>query len=103
MSPALDASPLIEHLTFIPSAEAALAGLPPAAADWLRTTFGEPTPVQRAAWPAIRAGHHLLVSAPTGTGKTLAALVPLFADLPSELPDGLLGIVVTPLKALVQD
>ncbi len=38
---------------------------------WFKETLGEPTPVQKEAWPAIAAGTHVLVSAPTGTGKTL--------------------------------
>ena len=36
---------------------------------------GEPTEVQEKAWPEIAAGAHVLVSAPTGTGKTLAAFL----------------------------
>ena len=35
--------------------------------------FGEPTEPQREGWPHIRGGNHTLISAPTGTGKTLAA------------------------------
>ena len=45
----------------------------PATAEWFTNTFGEPTDVQKAAWPAIAAGKPALVSAPTGTGKTLSA------------------------------
>ena len=37
-------------------------------AEWFQETFGEPTKVQKEAWPAIAAGNHVLVSAPTGTG-----------------------------------
>ena len=42
-------------------------------ADWFREALGEPTPVQKEAWRWIAAGEHVLVSAPTGTGKTLSA------------------------------
>lgn len=48
-------------------------------AKWFKETLGEPTPVQKEAWPAIAAGGHVLVSAPTGTGKTLSAFL-VFLD-----------------------
>ena len=50
-----------------------------ATAEWFERTLGEPTPVQREAWPMIAAGEHVLVSAPTGTGKTLSAFL-VFLD-----------------------
>ncbi|NMA25003.1 MAG: hypothetical protein GX936_04975, partial [Clostridiales bacterium] len=43
----------------------------PVTAQWFARCVGAPTAVQEAAWPAIAAGDHTLVSAPTGTGKTL--------------------------------
>ena len=42
---------------------------------WFSATFGAATAPQSAAWPLITSGHHTLVSAPTGTGKTLAAFL----------------------------
>ncbi|RBP99553.1 ATP-dependent helicase [Bifidobacterium xylocopae] len=42
---------------------------------WFAETFGRPTQVQAAAWPAIRSGDDALVVAPTGSGKTLAAFL----------------------------
>jgi ATP-dependent Lhr-like helicase len=47
----------------------------PAVAAWFRRTFTAPTPAQVAAWPAIHAGRHTLVAAPTGSGKTLTAFL----------------------------
>ena len=47
----------------------------PHTAEWFTRTLGNPTPVQEAAWPAIAEGSHVLVSAPTGTGKTLSAFL----------------------------
>ena len=42
---------------------------------WFRSTFAAPTAPQAEGWPAIAAGDHTLVCAPTGTGKTLAAFL----------------------------
>ncbi|MCP5110242.1 MAG: DEAD/DEAH box helicase, partial [bacterium] len=53
----------------------ALGVFHPLIRDWFRRTLGEPTQVQAAAWPRIATGQHLLVSAPTGTGKTLTAFL----------------------------
>ena len=47
----------------------AVAGLVPRAPSRRRPT------AQAAAWPAIRAGRHTLVAAPTGSGKTLTAFL----------------------------
>src|SRR5262245_61599971 len=90
-------------------APAALALLPPALANWFRARYGEPTPIQRLAWPALARGGHLLVSAPTGTGKTLAALLPIIGELLEPPPTDsfsdspLRAVYVAPLKALVND
>ncbi|MGH2678519.1 MAG: DEAD/DEAH box helicase, partial [Actinomycetota bacterium] len=45
------------------------------AGGWFREAFGEPTPAQELAWPALAAGDSALVVAPTGSGKTLAAFL----------------------------
>ena len=42
---------------------------------WFREKVGIPTDVQRQAWPVIAQGDHVLISAPTGNGKTLAAFL----------------------------
>ncbi len=47
----------------------------PATAAWFRSSFGAPTPAQAGAWDAISSGHHTLVVAPTGSGKTLSAFL----------------------------
>ena len=54
-------------------------GLSHITAGWFEETFGGPTKVQEQAWPAIARGEHTLVSAPTGTGKTLSAFL-VFID-----------------------
>ena len=47
----------------------------PATAAWFRGSFSEPTKAQVGAWDAISSGHHALVVAPTGSGKTLSAFL----------------------------
>lgn len=77
-------------------------------ADWFRETLGEPTLVQEAAWPAIASGAHVLVSAPTGTGKTLSAFLVFLNRMKNLAAEGCLKqelqlIYVSPLKSLAAD
>jgi ATP-dependent helicase Lhr and Lhr-like helicase len=80
----------------------------PAVARWFRQTFAAPTPAQAEAWPAIQAGHNVLIAAPTGSGKTLAAFLAAIDSLVRQgLDGGLLDetqvVYVSPLKALSND
>lgn len=77
-------------------------------ARWFEDTFGGPTKVQEEAWPAIAAGRAVLVSAPTGTGKTLSAFLVFIDRLSTLAREGLLEeklylIYVSPLKSLAGD
>ena len=56
-------------------------------ADWFSDTFGMPTRVQEEAWAAIAKDKDVLVSAPTGTGKTLSAFL-IFIDRLNALAAG---------------
>ena len=47
----------------------------PLIAKWFVEQVGQPTDVQQQAWPKIAAGEHLLITAPTGSGKTLTAFL----------------------------
>ncbi|NKI34541.1 DEAD/DEAH box helicase [Wenzhouxiangella sp. XN79A] len=51
---------------------------------WFRDAVGPATPVQRAAWPLLRAGRSALLIAGTGQGKTLAAWRPIAEGLVAE-------------------
>ncbi len=77
-------------------------------AEWFGSTLGEPTPVQKTAWRLIAGGGHVLVSAPTGTGKTLSAFLVFLDRMERELEEGTLKeelqlIYVSPLKSLAAD
>ncbi len=77
-------------------------------ARWFADSIGTPTAVQEAAWPAIASGDHTLVSAPTGTGKTLSAFLVFIDRLMAMAREGTLKqelylIYVSPLKSLAGD
>ncbi|MCL2841160.1 MAG: DEAD/DEAH box helicase [Defluviitaleaceae bacterium] len=76
--------------------------------QWFDETLGKPTKVQQEAWPAIAFGQHVLVSAPTGTGKTLSAFLVFIDQMMVQahagtLEDGLQLIYISPLKSLAGD
>src|ERR1700730_12511061 len=80
----------------------------PSVCAWFNGAFSAPTPAQAKAWPAIKAGRHVLIAAPTGSGKTLAAFLAAIDDLVrqglrSTLPDETQIVYVSPLKALSND
>ncbi|MBL8756281.1 MAG: DEAD/DEAH box helicase, partial [Planctomycetes bacterium] len=82
-----------------------LGAFHPTVAQWFAERLGDPSPPQRAGWPRIAAGDHVLIAAPTGTGKTLAAFLHAIDRLlrvPS-LPDRLQVVYVSPLRALAND
>ncbi|HYT00032.1 MAG TPA: DEAD/DEAH box helicase [Thermoplasmata archaeon] len=56
--------------------------------------------MQAQAFAEIRAGSHLLVVAPTGSGKTEAALFPILESLGSSEREGIRALYITPLRAL---
>jgi ATP-dependent Lhr-like helicase len=80
----------------------------PLVAEWFISKFGQPTEPQIQGWPAILAGKHTLISAPTGSGKTFAAFLICLNSLVKKALAGRLADVtevlyVSPLKALSND
>ena len=80
----------------------------PAVQAWFASAFAAPTVAQVQAWPAIKAGQHVLVAAPTGSGKTLSAFLAAIDGLVCEgiaggLADETHVVYVSPLKALSND
>jgi ATP-dependent Lhr-like helicase len=101
---AVDAPALLESLDQPPSAATAVTVLPEPVRLWLARQLGDPTPAQRLAWPALVAGQNLLLCAPTGGGKTLAAFLPFLGELLTRPPvPGVRCLYVAPLKALGND
>lgn len=76
--------------------------------DWFQSAVGTPTLVQQEAWPSVASGQHTLVSAPTGTGKTLSAFLVFIDRLKAMsreevLEQKLYLIYISPLKSLAGD
>lgn len=72
---------------------------------WFLTKLGKPTDIQDQAWPVIAEDKHILISAPTGSGKTMAAFLwainQLFMD---KIYQGNVRVLyISPLKALNND
>ncbi len=86
-------------------AQGVLSLFHPLLAQWFTQAVGQPTEVQQKAWPEIAGGAHVLVSAPTGTGKTLAAFLwGIDRLITGGWPVGKVRILyVSPLKALNND
>lgn len=74
---------------------------------WFRAALGEPSEIQRLAWPLIASGEHVLMVAPTGSGKTLAAFLWMLDRLiytPAPRPTERCRLLyISPLKALAAD
>src|SRR6202171_5423457 len=62
--------------------------------------FTTPTPVQAAAIPQALEGKDVLATAQTGTGKTLAFLVPVIEQLLKEKTPGIAALVLVPTREL---
>ncbi|MBU3180759.1 DEAD/DEAH box helicase [Clostridium psychrophilum] len=59
----------------------------------------EPTPIQEQSIQLIKDGSDVIAEAQTGTGKTLAFLLPMFDNMSSDI-DTIQGLVVTPTREL---
>ncbi len=80
----------------------------PIVSEWFRGKFGEVTEAQSMAVPLIHGRRSVLVSSPTGSGKTLTAFLSIINELAlksqrGELEDRIYAVYVSPLKALAND
>jgi ATP-dependent Lhr-like helicase len=83
-----------------------LALFHPTVSRWFQERIGTPSAPQVEGWPRIRSGHHTLIAAPTGTGKTLAAFLWAIDGLLRQgesLADQTHVLYVSPLRALGND
>ncbi len=85
-----------------------LSMLRPYIALWFKRKYGALTEPQRQSIPLIKSGYNVLISSPTGTGKTLAAFTGILDELMSlsergELEDKIYAIYISPLRALNND
>ena len=62
--------------------------------------FSTPTPVQAAAIPQALAGTDVIATAQTGTGKTLAFLIPVIETLTQSKTTGIAALVLVPTREL---
>ena len=88
--------------------EAILSQLCPLIQRWFREKFKNFALPQKHAIPAIHEGKNTLVSAPTGSGKTLTAFLSILNELiilsdAGKLEDKVYCVYVSPLKALNND
>lgn len=98
----------MEGARTMPAASAAgdsLDRFDPLVRAWFEARFGTPTLAQRLAWPPIAEGEHVLITAPTGSGKTLTAFLwALDRLLSGAWPTGGVRLLyVSPLRALAND
>jgi ATP-dependent RNA helicase RhlE len=62
--------------------------------------FSTPTPVQAAAIPKALEGKDVIATAQTGTGKTLAFLIPVMEKLSAQSAAGIAALVLVPTREL---
>ena len=62
--------------------------------------FSTPTPVQAAAIPQALEGKDVIATAQTGTGKTLAFLLPVMEKLAQSVTPGIAALVLVPTREL---
>ena len=66
--------------------------------------FDSLTEIQKLAIPAILEGQNCLIIAPTGSGKTECATIPIFSKLKTrKIPNKIKVLYITPLRALNRD
>jgi len=64
--------------------------------------FSSPTPVQMQSFPAVLTGGHILASAPTGSGKTIAFLGPLLVLLGKPGAEFARAVIIDPSRELAK-
>jgi ATP-dependent RNA helicase DeaD len=75
-------------------------GITDAFADVLKKSgIAEPTPIQKETIPVILKGHDVVGQAQTGTGKTLAFVLPILQNIDAT-KDAIQGLIIAPTREL---
>jgi ATP-dependent Lhr-like helicase len=85
-----------------------MALMDPVIQGWFKSRFSDLTEPQAYAIPLISGGRNVLVSSPTGSGKTITAFLSIINELylmqkRGELEDKIYCVYISPLKALAND
>jgi len=80
----------------------------PVIAEWFSSKYNKLTEPQAYAIPLIHRGKNILISSPTGSGKTLTAFISIINELfllakEGKLEDKVYCVYISPLKALAND
>ena len=99
---------MIEHYTKPFSDEESLDSLNIFIRKWFTSRYKELTPPQRYSFRHIKEGRNLLITAPTGSGKTFSAFTAILSDLmdmalQSRLEEKIYCVYISPLRALNND
>src|SRR3989339_555791 len=99
---------MIERVTDRLSTEGVLGLMHPVVAGGVKGQFGTGAEGPAMAVPIIHAKQSVLVSSPTGSGKTLTAFMSILNELilldeRGELEDRIYAVYISPLKALAND
>lgn len=73
---------------------------PPLQEAWNQSSFKEPTPIQEMAIPPILEGKDVIAQSPTGTGKTVAYLLPILNRI-DETKEATQAVILAPSRELV--
>ncbi|MEM5794103.1 MAG: ATP-dependent helicase [Candidatus Aenigmatarchaeota archaeon] len=92
----------------LPKDEKVLALLRPYVREWFKRNFKQLTLPQKFSIPLIKKGENVLITAPTGIGKTLSSFLAIIDELfilgeKKELEDVIYCVYISPLKALDND
>jgi ATP-dependent Lhr-like helicase len=92
----------------IPKDEKVLDLLRPYVKEWFKRNFKELTLPQKFSIPLIKKGKNVLITSPTGSGKTLSMFASILDELfrlgeKGKLEDKVYCIYISPLRALDND
>ena len=99
---------MVKYIDNRHSKQEVLQGFNKAISEWFDEKFEDVTPPQAYAVPVIKKKENVLVSSPTGSGKTLTAFLSIINNLYEKhekggLESGIHAIYISPLKALAND